>query len=423
MSGTLYYNARIATPRDSGKPCTGKDMGYLDIFDCGGLYVEDGRIARLGDEREVRFELGDREMFEVDCGNRCMVPGLVDPHTHLCFAKEREMEFGMRMAGTPYLEILRQGGGILSSVRAMADIDEEELFQKTGNRLRRTLQLGTTSIEIKSGYGLSTALELKMLLVIGRLQEEFPSDVIATFLGAHAIPENYSGRGDAFIDLLIDEMLPAVTQQGVARFCDVFCEEGVFTLAQSKRLLLAAQKMGLGVKLHADEVHDLGGAGLAAELGAISADHLLAASQENLQKMGEAGCIAVLLPVTAFSLKKEMAPARQMIEDGLAVALATDCNPGSSYCESMQFAIGLAVLQMGLSPAEALVAATLNSAYGIGIGDRVGSLTVGKQADFLLLEGESPAIFAYHQGVSVVRAVYKKGELVSCSQDDKGEVE
>ena len=226
------------------------------------------------------------------------------------------------------------------------------------------------------------------------------------------MPEEYRDRPDAFVDLLIDEMIPAVRDQGIARFCDVFCEEGVFTIAQGRRILGAAKAAGLDVKIHADEVHDLGGAGLAATLGAASADHLLAASDGNLLRMAGAGVTAVLLPATAYSLRKPYARARHMIDIGLPVALATDCNPGSSYTESMPFAVGLGVINMFMTPLEALTAATLNAAYAIGMAKTVGSLDAGKQADFLLLDGESPTILAYHAGVSPVTAVYKRGERV-----------
>ena len=288
-------------------------------------------------------------------------------------------------------------------------MDEENLYQESAARLANTLRYGTTTIEIKSGYGLNTEQELKMLRVIDRLNRENSSDVVATFLGAHAVAEEFAGRSDLYLDLVVEEMLPAVKDQGVARFCDVFCEDGVFSVDQSRKLLLAAKAMGFQLKMHADEVHDLGGAALAAELAATSADHLLAAARKNLQAMAAAGVVAVLLPATAFSLRKSFAPAVQMVQDGLAVALATDCNPGSSFCESLPFVMALAVLQMGLTTEQALVGATLNAAYSIGMAEKVGSLDAGKQADFLLLEGESPAIFAYHLGTNVVAQVYKRG--------------
>jgi imidazolonepropionase len=273
--------------------------------------------------------------------------------------------------------------------------------------------LGTTTIEIKSGYGLDTASELKMLAVIARVGSETPLDVVPTFLGAHAVPQEFRTDPEAFVSLVIQEMLPAVRDQGIARFCDIFCEEGVFNIEQSRRILLAARDMGLGIKIHADEVHDLGGAGLAAELRAVSAEHLLAAEDANLAAMAAAGTIAVLLPATAYSLRKPYARARQMIDGGLPVALASDCNPGSSYTESMPFVFGLAVLNMRLSPEEALSAATLNAAYAIGMAGAAGSLDKGKQADFLMLDGETPAMLAYHAGVSPITAVYKRGRRVT----------
>jgi imidazolonepropionase len=291
---------------------------------------------------------------------------------------------------------------------------EEELFSLTRDHVLSALEFGTTTVEIKSGYGLDTETELTMLRVIDRVGRETPLDVVPTFMGAHAIPEEFAQSPDAYVELLIGEMIPAVSDQGIARFCDIFCEQGVFSVDQSRRILKAALHAGMGLKIHADEVHDLGGAGLAAELGATSAEHLLAASDENLRAMAEQGVIGVLLPGTAYSLRKTYAPARKMVDFGVPVALATDCNPGSSYTESMPFVFGLAVLNMNLSVDEALVAATLNAAHAVGMGKQVGSLDVGKFADLLLLDGDSPAILAYHAGVSPVAEVYKRGELVFC---------
>lgn len=411
MTVTLVRNARIHTPVDGGRPLAGEDQAKLRIHDPGAMIIRDGLIADIGPEPEILAKT-DRDSMdgEIDGGGRCLIPGFVDPHTHICFAATREAEFGLRLAGTPYLEILKQGGGILSSVRAVRAVDEETLYAHTLSHVTRAMGLGTTTLEIKSGYGLDTETELKMLRVIDRISRNTPLDVAATFLGAHAVPEEYRRQPERFVDLVIDEMLPAVTEQGIARFCDVFCEKGVFTIEQGRRILSAAKELGLGVKIHADEVHDLGGAALAAEQTAASADHLLAAGDGGLEAMAAAGVIGVLLPATAYSLRKPYARARRMIELAVPLALATDCNPGSSYTESMPFAFGLAVMNMELSPAEALNGATLNAAYAIRMSDRVGSLDVGKQADFLLLEGESPAILAYHAGVSSVAAVYKKGK-------------
>lgn len=414
MSSQLYVNAKIYTPVDSGKPCAGGAQGDLLHYRNGAMLVVDGSIEKIGDKNDVSAGLY-RGLLEsaIDCEGRCMVPGFVDPHTHCCFARLREKEFEHRVAGIPYLEILKKGGGILSSVEAVRNATVDELYQNTLAHVLRAMSLGTTTIEIKSGYGLTTGLELKMLEAIGRVAENTPLDVVATYLGAHAIPPAYKENPDYFISLLIEESLPSVKKQNIAQFCDIFCEEGVFSIAQGRRLLTAATDIGLGVKIHADEVHDLGGALLAAELGAVSADHLLAASDVNLQAMAKSGVIANLLPGTAYSLRKNYARARDMIAMGLPVALATDCNPGSCYTESMQFIYGLAVLNMHMSPAEALTGVTLNPAYSLGLAEKVGSLDVGKQADFLLLEGESPAILAYHAGANSVHSVYKKGKLVS----------
>ncbi len=411
MITKLFRNAAIHTPVDIGTPKAGPEQGRLRVVDRGALLCRNGIIEAVGPEDEVLQGLHPQHLdLEVDLQGRCVIPGFVDPHTHLCFVAPREREFSMRLQGVEYLEILRQGGGILSTVRSVRETDEETLFLVTRQRAFAALRLGTTTMEIKSGYGLETATELKMLRIIQRLDRESPLDVVATFLGAHAVPEEYRDRPDAYVDLVIEEMIPQVAHQGIARFCDVFCEEGVFSLEQTRRILRAAQTAGLGAKLHADEVHDLGGAALAAELGAVSAEHLLAAREENLRAMARSGTIAVVLPATAYSLRKPFAKARTMMDLGVPVALATDANPGSSYTESMPFVFGLAVLMMGLSVEEALTAATLNAAYALETASRVGSLDVGKQADFLVLDGETPAIIAFHAGSNPVREVYKKGE-------------
>jgi imidazolonepropionase len=395
-----------------GRPLAGGRQGEVRAFDRGALLCADGVIEAMGDEDEVRRSAGEVEE-EVDCGGRCLIPGFVDPHTHMCFATTREEEFALRLAGADYLEILRQGGGILSSVRAVRAASEEELFSTTAARARSALRFGTTTVEIKSGYGLETETELKMLRVIHRVGRETPLDVVATFLGAHAVPEEYAATPDRYVDLVVQEMIPAVSGQGIARFCDVFCERGVFSPEQSRRILTAAVRHGLGLKMHADEIHDLGGGALAAELGAVSAEHLLLVSEESLQAMATRCVTAVLLPGSAYSLRKPYARARTMVDLGVPLALATDCNPGTCYTESMPFVIGLAVLAMGLSPREALVAATLNAAYAIGVAGSAGSLEVGKAGDFLLLDGKSPAILAYRAGVSPVVEVYKRGERVA----------
>ncbi|ROQ90227.1 imidazolonepropionase [Desulfosoma caldarium] len=415
MITKLFRNAAIFTPVDSGSPKAGPRQGAVHVLDRGALLCRNGLVEAVGPEEDVLRRLAstghDKDIDqEINLQGRCVIPGFVDPHTHLCFVVAREKEFSLRLQGVEYLEVLRQGGGILSTVRSVRETDEWALYEATYRRAMTALGLGTTTVEIKSGYGLDTATELKMLRVIGRLGRETPLDVVPTFMGAHAVPEEYRNRGDAYVDHVIHEMLPAVAAQGIARFCDVFCEKGVFSVEQSRRILKAAQAEGLGAKIHADEVHDLGGAALAAEIRAVSAEHLLTAREENLRAMARAGTIAVVLPATAYSLRKPFAPVRTMIDLGVPVALATDANPGSSYTESMPFVFGLAVLMMGLSVEEALVAATLNAAYAVGTAARVGSLDAGKQADFVVLDGETPAVIAYHAGVNPIVQVYKKGE-------------
>jgi imidazolonepropionase len=424
MAVALFRNARIFTPLDTGRPCAGRAQGSLAGWEKGALLCRDGRIVTVGEESSVLGGLragvlssgapglvGRAVDEELDCGGRCMIPGFVDAHTHLCFVQPREKEFLARLEGADYLEILRAGGGILSSVASVRSATEEALFAATRARALSALGTGTTTIEMKSGYGLSLDAELKQLRVIRRVGLETPLTVVPTLLAAHAVPPEFAGRPDDYVKVVV-ETVRAAAGAGLAKYCDVFCEEGVFSPAQSRTILEAAAAAGLGTRLHADELSDSGGAALAASLRSASADHLLAASDAGLAAMAGAGVIAVLLPVTAFSMRKRYARARAMINAGVPVAVATDCNPGSSCVESMPFAYGLSVLQMGLTAAEALTATTLNGAYAIGLGAETGSLTAGKSADFLLLDGETPGILAFRTGISPVSAVFKRSVRV-----------
>jgi imidazolonepropionase len=412
VSATLFRNARIVTPVDAGRPLAGPRQGLVASHDPGALLCLDGIVEAVGPENEVLAAARAKaDVREVDCEGRCMVPGFVDPHTHLCFLEPRENEFLKRLDGVPYLDILAAGGGILATVASVRAASEAELAEATRERALACLRLGTTTIEIKSGYGLSTEAELKQLRAAAAAGRSTPLTVVPTLLGAHAVPPEFAGDAEGYVDLLVAETVPAAARAGLARYCDAFCERGAFTPAQCRRVLEAARRAGLGLKLHVDEVYDTGGAALAASLGAVSAEHLLSSGEAGLAALAAAGSVAVLLPATAYALRKPYAPARRMVELGLPVAIATDCNPGSSYTESMPFVFGLAVLGMGLSVGEALVSSTLNAAYAVGEGGRAGSLSPGKRADLLLLDGETPGIVAFHAGSSPVAAVYAKGEL------------
>lgn len=414
MSATLFRNARISTPEDTGRPLAGPLQGLVTTYDPGALLCRDGLVSVVGPEAIVlaaarKATRTGLAIAEVDCGGRCMIPGFVDPHTHLCFLEPREREFLKRLDGVPYLDILAAGGGILSTVASVRAAPEAVLAEATRRRALACLRQGTTTIEIKSGYGLSTEAELKQLRAAAAAGRGTPLTVVTTLLGAHAVPPEYAGDAERYVDLLAAETVPAAAAAGLARFCDAFCERGAFSPAQCRRVLEAARRAGLGLKLHADEVNDTGGAALAAELGAVSAEHLLASGEAGLRALASAGAVAVLLPAAAYALRAPYANARRMVELGLPVAVATDCNPGTSYTESMPFVVGLAVLGMGLSVHEALVASTLNAAYAVGEGSAAGSLSVGKRADLLLLDGETPGIVAFHAGSSPVAAVFAKG--------------
>ncbi|MDR1049429.1 MAG: imidazolonepropionase [Synergistaceae bacterium] len=413
MTTKLFRNARVCTPRMRAKPAAGAEQGRIEMWEDGALLVENGRIAAVGARRDVEEKARESHAdMEIGLGGAAVVPGFVDPHTHACFAARREGEFSMRLAGRPYLDILKAGGGILSSVRHVRASSEEELFRLSAKWLETTLRFGTTTAEVKSGYGLDTETELKMLRVIARLGKETPQSIVPTFMGAHAVPEEYKQNPAGYVALLREEMLPAAAKQGIARFCDIFCEEGVFSVEQSREILLKARELGLRLKVHADEVHDLGGAALAGELRAASAEHLLAASDEGIEAMARGGVVAVLLPATAYSLKKPFARAREMVGRGVPVALATDLNPGSCFCQSMPFVASLAIMGMNMTPEETLTGVTLNAAWAVGMEKEVGSLERGKMADFVVLDGETPAVLAYASGIPPVLSVWKRGEKV-----------
>lgn len=412
MTTKLFRNARIYTPISVAcNLLNGENTTKVVSFDGGSLLVRNGLIDRAGEEKKVLEGLSPGKVdHEVDCEGRCMVPGFVDPHTHMCFSSLREAEFAMRLNGTPYLDILKAGGGILSSVKSLRGSSDDDISTRTLKNVMTAMMHGTTTLEIKSGYGLDTQTEIRMLRIISRIGRESPMDIVPTFMGAHAIPAEFAGDSEGYTDLLVNEMIPEVSRECAPAFCDVFCEDGVFSVAQSRRILKIAKEYGMLPKVHADEVNDVGGAALAAEIGAVSAEHLLAAGDQSLAAMSRADVIAVLLPATAYSLGKPFARARKMIELGLKVALATDCNPGSSFTQSIPFVFSLAVMNMKMTINEALAGCTLQAARSIKMESTVGSLEKGKIADFLLLDGETPAILAYQNGVNPIHSVYKRGE-------------
>jgi imidazolonepropionase len=412
----LLYNAEqlCVVPCHPG-PQRGAALGDLGLIPNGAIAVKDGRIVAIGTSPELRAAYNAGTML--DATGRCVIPGFVDPHTHLPWMGDRADEFEQRLRGATYMEIMAAGGGIMSTVRATRAATVEELVAANLPRLQRMLVYGTTSAEAKTGYGLETKSEIKQLDVMHALQEQQPVELSYTFLPAHAVPAEYEGNGEGYVDLVVEEMLPAgarwMESHGITLFCDVFCEDGAFDLTQTRRILEAARSQGYQLKIHADEFAGLGGTALAVEMGAVSADHLVRTPVADIQALGEGETIAVALPGTPFGLAEpDYTPAAAILEAGGALALASDLNPGTTWCESMQLVMALACRYMGLTQAQALVAATLNAAFAIGRGAEIGSLEPGKQADIVILDVPDYRHLGYRYGTNLVRAVIKKGELV-----------
>jgi len=349
---------------------------------------------------------------ELDAGGAFVTPGWVDAHTHLVFGGWRQHEIPLKLKGASYLEILQSGGGILDTVRQTRALSEDELFSRASAFLDEQLRLGVTTTEIKSGYGLDLDNELKQLRVIQRLSREHAMDVVATCMAAHAVPTEFAGRTDDYVDFICNIILPRVVEEKLAQYCDVFCETGVFSVAQSRRILETARSLGLGVKIHADEIDSLGGALLAGELSAVSAEHLIATSDAGIHALADGGVTACLLPQTSLYLNKPFARAREMIAANVPVAVASDFNPGSCPSLNLQFSATLSYLRYRMSPEEILTAVTLNAACAIGLGDRLGSIEVGKQADLTLWNADGMELLCYRMGSNLVNAVVKKGKLV-----------
>ena len=401
----------------AGGPQRGNDLGRLGIIPDGAVLVRGGQIEAIGASAELRAAYPNEPAL--DAGRRVVMPGFVDPHTHLVFAGDRAAEFELRLEGKTYLEILAAGGGILSTVRATRRASFDELLDQTRARAASMLRHGTTTAEAKTGYGLETYSELAEMEALLRLDEEGPLEIAPTFLGAHAIAPEYQGDPEGYVALVCAEMLPETKRWWQAHgggrplpFVDVFCETGAFSLAQTRRILTAAKALGFPLKIHADEFDNLGGASLAAELGAISADHLVKTSPQDIAALARSATAAVALPCTPFGLAEaHYTPARAILQAGGLLAIASDLNPGTAWCESMQFVIALACRYLRLTPAQAIAAATINAAAAIGRAQRIGSLEAGKQADLLILTVDDYRQLGYRFGTNLVKTVIKKGNI------------
>ncbi|OHC01389.1 MAG: imidazolonepropionase [Planctomycetes bacterium RIFCSPLOWO2_12_FULL_40_19] len=413
MKGCMIIkNASQLVTCSGFKARQGKAMSDLHIIDDGAVVIENGVITAVGTTSEVLGKFDESKFNTINTMGKAVLPGFIDSHTHFVFAGYRAEEFSWRLRGESYMEIMNRGGGIVSTVRATREASREDLIESGRKRLDSMLSFGVTTVEGKSGYGLDEKTEIKQLEVMEALDKLHPVDIVRTFLGAHAVPEDFKGREDKFIDYMADSVMPQIAHRNLAEFCDVFCEKGVFSLEQSKRLLLKAKELGFKLKIHADEISRLGGAELAAELGAVSADHLLHASDKGIAELAERGIVATLLPGTAFSLKEPYARGRYIIDQDCAVALATDCNPGSCFSESIPLIFVLATLYMDITIEEAVTALTINGAAAVDRADSIGSIDVGKTGDIIILEFPSYKYIPYHIGVSCVEKVIKNGNLV-----------
>ncbi len=405
----------------AGGPQRGSELGRLGIISDGAVWIEQGKIAAVGTTDELRAAFPRAQ--ELDAGGKVVMPGFVDAHTHAIWAGDRAAEFEKRLEGKTYLEILAEGGGILSTVRQTRTTSLEGLIRETRPRLWSMFTHGTTTAEVKTGYGLRTATELRMLQALLALDAEGPIDVVPTFLGAHAIPQRYAEEPDEYVELVCETMLPVVKAWWMHHapyhalpFVDVFCDRGAFTLEQSRRILTRARALEFPLKIHVDEFENLGGLSLAVELGATSADHLVMTSPQEIRLLGKSNTVAVALPCTPFGLAEPVyTPARAILEAQGILAIATDLNPGTAWCESMQFAIALACRYLRLTPAQAIAAATINAAQAIGRAADLGSLEVGKQADLLILNVSDYRHLGYRFGTNLVQKVIKRGQVFSVS--------
>ena len=411
MSTLLVKNIGVLQTPTGSYSHKGEEQGQNLKMKDAAVLVKDGVIAAITDMGELPVSEKDVDCV-LDANYRLVTPGLVDGHTHMVFGGYRQHEIPMKIKGATYLDILRAGGGILDTVRHTREAKEEDLVYKTGKFLDEMMGFGVTTVEARSGYGLDMDTEIKMLSVIDRVNRAHAVDVVPTFMGAHAIPEEYKDNPDAYIDLLCDEMLPYVKEHDLAEFADVFTEDSVFDYAQSKKYLERAKELGFKLKIHADEIEAIGGSRLAGEIGAVSAEHLISINEEGLESMAKGGVTAMCLPATSFYLGVDFAPARRMIEMGIPVATASDFNPGSCPSLNLQFVMNLACIRYRLLPEEVLTAVTINPACAIGRGDRVGTLEVGKQADMVIWDAPDMEMLCYRFGSNLASRVIKKGKIV-----------
>ncbi|NLY46298.1 MAG: imidazolonepropionase [Tissierella sp.] len=415
MKATLVIKNidNLITLKGENRARAGKEVNDIGLITNGVVAIKDDKIIFAGNELPSNIEV-DNDTLIIDAVGKTVTPGLIDSHTHVVHGGSRENELAMKLKGVSYLDILASGGGIHSTVKATKEASFDELYNKANKSLDTMLSFGTTTVEGKSGYGIDDFdTEIKQLEVAKKLNEDHPVDIISTFMGAHAIPKEFEDNPDAFVDIIIDKMLPVVAEKDLAKFCDVFCEEGVFTIDQSRRILLKAKDLGLGIKIHADEIKPLGGAELAAEIGCISADHLIAASDKGIKEMAKKGVIANLLPGTSFNLQTgNFAKARQMVEEEVPIALSTDYNPGSCPTENIQLIMSFASLIMKLTPEEVITAVTINGAASLGIAETHGSIQEGKTADIVVFDTPNIEYLIYHFGINHTNTVIKNGKVV-----------
>ncbi len=404
-------NEMITVAGNNRKPRRGELLQDIGVMKEAALVIRKGIISEVGPRKEILTSIDTDDAIILDVTGKTVMPGFVDPHTHLVFTGSRENELRWKIEGASYADITSKGGGILSTVNATREASSDELLALASNRLDIMMRHGTTSIEVKSGYGLSVEAEMMILEVARTLSQDHKVDISTTFLGAHAVPSEFKDHPEGYVDQVIERMIPRVADDELADFCDVFCEEGFFDVEQSRAILEEGKTYGLVPKLHADELSDMGGANLAAEVGAISADHLEKSSDDGIGQMAEANVVGVLLPGTSFSTNIGYADARRMINLGLPVALATDFNP-NCWTKSMQFMISLACYKMRMFPAEAVVASTINAAHAIGKAHDVGSLEPGKQGDIIILDIENYEQIPYRFACNQVETVIKRGEVV-----------